>query len=511
MKKIALLFLFFICFATIKATTINVDVSNFAFTPVSFDAAVGDTVTWTLVEGTHTTTSTSVPAGAATWNYAFSGVGDTFSYVITVAGVYEYHCLVHPTTMIASFSTSLPLPFVEDFDYPADDNITMHGWVAHSAGGTNPITVNNGGLTFPDYLSSGIGNAALLSGNSEDDHRLFDSQTSGSVYAAFMVNVTDNPNGYFLHFGTNSYSFDYRGRVYLEGTNPNLEFGLAFATEAPVITSNSYVLGTTYLLVLKYSINASTGDDEVSLYVFDGSFPNIEPSTPTIGPIVNSGVTDIDPGAISFRKYNASQDLIVDGIRIGTTWSDVLPVELSSFAAVTNENNVTLNWVTKTEINNSGFEIERKSISANSSWNKIGFVQGNGTTTKENNYSYTDNNLNEGKYAYRLKQIDFNGTYKYSNTVNADISIPAKFELSQNYPNPFNPSTTINYSLAKDGIVSLAVYNLLGQQVASLVNGNQKAGAYHINFDASKLSSGVYYYRLESNNNVMVKKMLLMK
>ncbi len=511
MKKFALLFLLFAFFSTIKATTINVDVSNFAFTPVSFDAAVGDTVTWTLIEGVHTTTSTSVPVGAASWDYSFTGVGDTFSYVITVAGVYEYHCLVHPTTMIASFSTSVPLPFVEDFDFPANDNITMHGWVAHSAGGTNPITVNNGGLTFPGYLSSGIGNAALLFGNSEDDHRLFDSQTSGSVYAAFMVNVTDNPNGYFLHFATNPYGFDYRGRVYLEGTNPNLEFGLAFATEAAVVTSNSYSLGTTYLLVLKYTINASTGDDEVSLYVFDGSFPNIEPSTPTIGPIANSGTTDIDPGAISFRKYNSSQDLVVDGIRIGTTWTDVLPVELSSFTAVTNGNNVTLNWVTKTEINNSGFEVERKNITENSSWNKIGFVQGNGTTTKENSYSYSDNNLNTGKYAYRIKQIDFDGTYKYSNSVNADVSVPARFELSQNYPNPFNPSTVIKYSIPQAGNVSLAIYNTLGQQVKSLVNGFKDAGSYEVNINASDLNSGVYFYRLEAGNQTQVRKMMLLK
>ncbi len=133
-KYVLSILLSFALIGIIKPTTINVDVANYAFTPSSFDAAVGDTVVWTLSSGTHTTTSTSVPAGAASWDYTFSAIGDTFAYVITVEGVYEYHCSFHPTLMIASFSTPVALPMYEDFDFPADDNLTMHGWVAHSGG-----------------------------------------------------------------------------------------------------------------------------------------------------------------------------------------------------------------------------------------------------------------------------------------------------------------------------------------------------------------------------------------
>jgi plastocyanin len=513
MKKIVLsVLLSFTLIGLAAATTIDVTVGDFYFSPVSFDAVVGDTVVWTYdssATATHTTTSTSVPNGASGWDHTFTGPGDSYAYVITVEGVYEYHCAIHPTTMIASFSTSVPLPFQEDFDFPAGDNITMHGWVAHSAGGTNPITVNDGGLTYPGYPPSGIGNAALLFGNSEDDHRLFESQTANNVYMAFMVNVTDNPNGYFIHFATNPYTFNYRGRVYLEGTNPNLEFGLAFSTEAATSTSNNYALGTTYLLILKYTIVAGTDNDEVSLFVTDGAIPPTEPAVPTIGPLSNAAASDINPGAVSFRKYNTAQNLVVDGVRIATSWSDVIPVELSSFTASVNANSVNLTWITASETNNKGFEVQRKT--ANSDWSVISFVNGQGTSTKTKVYSYVDGNLDAGNYYYRLKQVDFDGSFEYSNIVTADVSAPAKFELSQNYPNPFNPTTKINFAVPTNGNVNLTVYNVLGQKISTLVNGNMKAGNYTVDFNASDLNSGLYFYKLESSGATQVKKMMLLK
>lgn len=511
MNRILILFSFLVLFifaVPANSTTINVNVSNYTFSILSFDAVIGDTVKWTLVDGVHTTTSTSVPLGAATWDYTFTGAGDSFIYVIAVAGVYEYYCSIHPS-MVGSFSTSVPLPFSEEFDFAATENITMHGWVAHSAGGTNPITINSGGLTFAGYPSSGIGNAALLFGNSEDDHRLFDSQTTDSVYMAFMINVTDNPNGYFLHFATNPYGFDYRGRIYLQGTNPDLEFGLAFSTETAVATANNYVLGTTYLIVLKYTINAGANNDEVSLYVFDGAFPTTEPAVPNIGPLTNAGATDINPGSVSFRKFNAAQNLIVDGIRIGTTWGDVVPVELTSFTATVVNNSVELKWSTATELNNSGFEVQ-KSTQKNE-WENIGFVQGNGTVTEITNYSFTEKNLVSGNYSYRLKQIDFDGTFKYSNVVEADVVNPSRYELSQNYPNPFNPNTSINFAIPEAANVTIKVFNLLGEEVATLINKNMETGNHTVNFDAGGLNSGLYLYRIEAGKFTQVKKMTLLK
>jgi hypothetical protein len=189
------------------------------------------------------------------------------------------------------------------------------------------------------------------------------------------------------------------------------------------------------------------------------------------------------------------------------------PVELTSFSASEKNGSVILNWITASETNNQGFEIERASLTATPSqeWEKMGFVPGFGTTTEPKNYSYSDNNLNAGIYTYRLKQIDFDGTQSYSKEVEVEITSPIEYALEQNYPNPFNPSTTIKYSLAEDGNIKLSVYNILGEVVITLVNNLQKAGRYEVTFDASNFASGVYMYRLEAHNYSSIKKMLLVK
>ena len=193
---------------------------------------------------------------------------------------------------------------------------------------------------------------------------------------------------------------------------------------------------------------------------------------------------------------------------------NTVPVELISFRINVNGSEVVLNWRTATGINNKGFDIERKvgrSASAPAQWESIGFVDGFGTTTEHKTYSFTDDNIASGNYTYRLKQIDFDGSYKYSNEVEAEITAPAEFALSQNYPNPFNPTTQISYSIPKDGFVSLKVYNSLGQQVASLVNGIVKSGTHEVTFNGANLASGVYYYRVEAGESIAVKKMMLIK
>lgn len=195
-----------------------------------------------------------------------------------------------------------------------------------------------------------------------------------------------------------------------------------------------------------------------------------------------------------------------------TSWvgsGGFIPVELISFNAVVLGNMVKLNWSTATETNNSGFEIQRKQD--NEDFMTIAFVNGNGTTTNKTVYKYVDNSLTQGNYSYRLKQIDFNGQFEYSEVINVSVGSLDKYELDQNYPNPFNPSTTIGYILKDKSNVNVSVYNSLGEKIAVLVNEFQEQGYHQINFDATGLPSGIYYYMINTGNFSQTKKMLLMK
>jgi|GEM_PF-1936825 len=200
------------------------------------------------------------------------------------------------------------------------------------------------------------------------------------------------------------------------------------------------------------------------------------------------------------------------------SFDQTIPVELVSFTAEFNKNNVVLKWITATETNNRGFEIQRKPDKAD--WEKIGFVEGHGTTTEPSTYSYSDDisNINAKSLAYRLKQIDFNGSHKYSNEVSVEISTPLYFALYQNYPNPFNPSTKIKYSIPfvethRDAslLVTLKVFDILGNDIETLVNEEKAAGAYEITWYAGNLPSGVYFYQLKAGNFTETKKMLMLK
>jgi len=192
-----------------------------------------------------------------------------------------------------------------------------------------------------------------------------------------------------------------------------------------------------------------------------------------------------------------------------------LPVELASFTSSINRNNVTLSWSTSSEINNSGFDIER-TLTGTAVWTKAGSVTGNGTTNESKSYSFTER-VNTGKYSYRLKQMDFNGNFEYFNLSNEiEVGIPDVYKLSQNYPNPFNPSTKIDYDIPFDGNVSILLYDISGREVAKLVNEVKTAGYYTAVFNGSNLASGMYFYRINAANTngsnfVSTKKMVLIK
>ncbi len=199
--------------------------------------------------------------------------------------------------------------------------------------------------------------------------------------------------------------------------------------------------------------------------------------------------------------------------------SNNLPVELISFTAEVEENTVKLFWQTATETNNSGFEIQKKELGVGSQeleWEAIGFVQGFGTITEPKSYSFIDKNITTGIYKYRLKQIDFDGSFEYSNEIEAKVEFtPKEFVLYQNYPNPFNPNTTIRYQIPQDGFVTLKIYDILGSEVAALVNEEKPAGSYEVEFNPvsgiRSLSSGIYFYQLKAESFLETKKMILLK
>ena len=187
-----------------------------------------------------------------------------------------------------------------------------------------------------------------------------------------------------------------------------------------------------------------------------------------------------------------------------------IPVELTSFSASVIGSSVQLNWATASETNSMGFEIER---AQNDHWQKIGFVDGKGTTTDIQKYSFTDQNVVSGTYTYRLKQIDFDGTFDYSNAVDVELIGITNFLLQQNYPNPFNPSTKISFVIPNGvrNLVTLKVFDVLGNEIAELVDEYKPAGSYEIEFNAGSLASGVYTYKLQAGDFLSVKKMLLTK
>ncbi|GAB4286832.1 MAG: hypothetical protein Kow0098_02520 [Ignavibacteriaceae bacterium] len=205
-----------------------------------------------------------------------------------------------------------------------------------------------------------------------------------------------------------------------------------------------------------------------------------------------------------------------DGVNPSTAGTSTpLPVELTSFTAFVKDGVVTLNWQTATEVNNYGFDIERKTgtNTDQSLWEQIGFVEGHGNSNSTKSYIFTDNSVSYGSYLYRLKQIDTDGSFEYSNTVEVFAGkFPEGFILEQNYPNPFNPVTSIRFGLEETAHASLKVYNSIGKEVATLFDGRADAGKiYDVSFSADGLSSGVYLYKLSSDKFTRVMKMIIMK
>jgi hypothetical protein len=250
---------------------------------------------------------------------------------------------------------------------------------------------------------------------------------------------------------------------------------------------------------------------------------------------VSKGQSEIEyePGTVI--NVTSGANICADVVTINGTYSGdgtkcdaALPVELRSFSAIVKGDKVELTWQTATEVNNYGFEVERSLVIGHQSlenWEVIGFVQGHGNSNSPKDYSFFDacpfgKNSPSGNLKYRLKQIDTDGRYEYYGTmVEVSFSItsveekqlPTKYVLEQNYPNPFNPSTKISYSILNSENVLLKVYDVLGKEVKTLVDGYKNSGTYEIEFNAGELTSGFYIYTIISGNFSETRKMILMR
>jgi|GEM_PF-6802554 len=437
---------------------------------------------------------------------------------------------------IAAFLFALLLPYAansqfiweETFPYGTTSDIesVTANWTSEL--GNDPVPIVSGSLSYPNYPTNSGGDKISLLPDGYSIWRSFTSQSSSgvSVYVSFLVDVSDASDGgdYFFVINADGAHGGIHSKVFVKKVSSKLEFGIDRTDGTPIYTSGSYNFGETHLLVVKYTIAGGVNDDVVRLYV-NPDLSGAEPSTGYLEDLDNGQPDLANLGEVEFGGIPSTSvsSLYVDGIRVATAWSDApLPIQLTNFAAIAGRSGVDLTWSTATELNNYGFEIERRMVSGsefqvsgsnNDAWTVLGFVRGAGTSTAPQEYSYSDFGLDAGRYAYRIKQIDFGGAYTYYSAAEVEVGLaPKELALEPNYPNPFNPATNITFTVPQDGPAVLKVFNMLGQEVATLFNEEAVAGRlYKATFDASTLPTGVYVSRLEFGGQAVMRKMLFVK
>jgi len=332
----------------------------------------------------------------------------------------------------------------------------------------------------------------------------------------------------FIYADVNSYNLIVRS---YEGLSDAIITAADYPSIKLVMPSGSNIFEETFTGDVINSPVIITGagvDSNVTGYQIE--FYSVDPITPdTLSSFANGYIAgqlsfiankrgcSFDDARMLARK-NSSSNGIFDyyngfgAINIGMAINDPLPVELSSFSASVKGSRVLLEWKTETEINDLGFNIERSSAVTKTRWKTIGFVKGNGNSNSTKYYHYTDTGIDKpGVYNYRLKQINNDGSFDYSDIINADVVKPGIFFLGQNYPNPFNPVTKIDFDIPQKQMVVVQVYNSLGELVTELINEVKDAGSYSITFNGSNLPSSVYICRLQTADFSDFIKMTLLK
>ncbi len=389
-----------------------------------------------------------------------------------------------------------------------------------TAGNYGEFTTNASGEYTGWFITEPTGNARFTASGFVYMQIILNNGAGGSSVDARLT--LDN-GVYVMDFGTNPFLGQGTGIRSLSGA-PAKDFVFLYDNESG---TGRPISGT-----FAESDGTSGGTDYVTFYYSDvngiaGAWGTIIPN------ILPNGIRRIERRLLSDANIGVGTSTSPDGM-----WGSVntvnpsggstplvipgssapLPVELASFTASVINGKIKLNWKTETEKDNYGFEVQRAFNSSSTdgsskpkTWEKIGFVEGSGNSNSPKSYSFTDNNVTFGSYSYRLKQIDTDGKFEYSPVVLADLGTPKEFSLSQNYPNPFNPSTSISFTLPEAVDVKITVFNILGQEVATILNAKKEAGVHTVDFDASELNSGLYIYRMDAGKFSNVRKMLLIK
>jgi len=437
-------------------------------------------------------------------------------------GVYEHaqnggtiplinNCASAGTVRISGVTTTSPtMPYIVNWPYPKQAAYYNFEWncpnQTSDAQLDTTITVNNQLILNAGYITIGSNQQLIMAA----------SANVSSVIAGSFVKT--KANGVMRKYFASKGSFTYPlGDNANDGTyNP-----VTINFTAGTFSSSSYLdinttsskhpnntSGTSYLNRY-WTISPS----DISSYSADASFTFA--SADLVGDASKMFLVRYYNNQWITYQHPMNNVLSITGL---TTFGDftggldgAMPIELQSFTYSVTGRDVNLKWVTSKEENNSGFDVER-TISGKNEWTKIAFVKGNGNSSSPIEYKYSDNKLNTGIYEYRIKQIDYNGNYEYYKLSGIiDITLPVKYDLSQNYPNPFNPTTKIEYSITSNNFVKLSIYDITGKEVKVLVNEMKNAGYYTLEFNASGLSSGVYFYRLSTDNFSSVKRMVVLK
>ena len=399
---------------------------------------------------------------------------------------------------------------MENFNYGATvdtlTNPTKGGanWIRHSGTG-GPIGYSTTSLTFPGYNSSGIGGSAVFtfaSGSREDANRPCITYTSGSVYTSFLFNINTTIGGtqdYFFHLLDRAFLTQFRARLFVKAGSVANTFNIGMTkgtTTGAIYAPTNYPINTTTMAVIKYTFSpGTTANDTIRVYIITGAIPATEPSGADLV-IVDAATSDMAKiDAVAIRQgVDITTTGVIDGIRVSNSWADgPLPVTLLDFKASLNEAIGTqLNWSTSSEINNKGFEIERSEDGEN--FENIEFVKGAGNSKTVQRYQA---NLNYYAPAYyRLKQVDFDGAFEYSEVVYSGGEV-SEVELS---PNPFVETLKLNIN---SNIDKIEIIDLTGKVLVS-----ETINQLTAEVETAHLAKGIYFINISQGGSVQTKRII---